>query len=72
MQRHGIIWSSSDQENIMRVEESVSFNLIFDPISKSALIHFGDTVTWLAGPFANYSEAMSAARRSLGNEHPRK
>ena len=56
----------------MRVEESVSFNLIFDPISKSALIHFGDTVTWLAGPFANYSEAMSAARRSLGNEHPRK
>lgn len=37
------------------------FNVIFDPISKSALIHFGDRVTWLSGPFTNYQEALSAA-----------
>jgi hypothetical protein len=57
---------------MMRTQEPVGFNLIFDPISKSALIHFGDKVTWLAGPFATYAEAMSAARRSLGSEHSRK
>jgi len=49
----------------MRSETQVNFNLIFDPISKSALIHCGDRVTWLAGPFATYDEAMSAAKRLL-------
>ena len=49
----------------MRNESPLGFNLIFDPISKSALIHDGDRVTWLAGPFATYSEAMSAAKRSM-------
>jgi hypothetical protein len=51
----------------MRRETQVNFNLIFDPISKSALIHSGDQVIWLAGPFATYREAMSAANRSMAN-----
>lgn len=49
----------------MRSEAQVNFNLLFDPISKSALIHCGDRVTWLAGPFATYGDAMSAAKRLL-------
>ena len=52
---------------MMHVEEPVGFSLIFDPISKSALVHQGDRVTWLAGPFATYRDAMSAARRSLAS-----
>ncbi len=40
------------------------FNVLFDPISKSALIHCGDRVIWLAGPFASYQEALEAARRA--------
>lgn len=50
----------------MHKEQSPPFSVIFDPISKSALIHFGDRVTWLAGPFANHQEALRAADRSLG------
>ncbi|CAN7286999.1 hypothetical protein [Rhizobium sp. LjRoot254] len=50
----------------MRSEAKTNFNLIFDPISKSALIHSGDRMIWLAGPFATYREAMSAAR-SMAN-----
>jgi hypothetical protein len=42
-----------------------SFHVIFDPISKSALVHCGDRVTWLSGPFANYREALRAADRCL-------
>lgn len=49
----------------MHEKRPPSFSVIFDPISKSALIHFGDRVTWLAGPFANYHEALRAADRSL-------
>ena len=49
----------------MREEQPPPFNVIFDPISKSALIHFGDRVTWLSGPFANYREALRAADRCL-------
>lgn len=49
----------------MHTEEPDDFNLIFDPISKSALIHRGDKVTWLAGPFATYLDALQAARRSI-------
>lgn len=49
----------------MREEQSLPFTVIFDPISKSALIHFGDRVTWLSGPFANYQEALRAAGRRL-------
>jgi hypothetical protein len=49
----------------MRSEAPANFNLIFDPISKSALIHCGDRVTRLAGPFATYGDAMSAAKRLL-------
>jgi hypothetical protein len=52
-------------ETFMREQQQPSFNVIFDPISKSALIHLGDRVTWLAGPFANYQEALRAADRSL-------
>jgi len=51
----------------MRSQPQVNFNLIFDPISKSALIHCGDRVTWLAGPFATYGDAMSAAKRLLAD-----
>ncbi|UVC11700.1 hypothetical protein IHQ71_14550 [Rhizobium sp. TH2] len=49
----------------MRSKAKTNFNLIFDPISKSALIHTGDRVIWLAGPFATYRDAMSAAARSM-------
>jgi hypothetical protein len=49
----------------MREQPPPSYNVIFDPISKSALIHFGDRVTWLAGPFADYNEALRAANRCL-------
>ena len=49
----------------MREDRPPSFNVIFDPVSKSALIHFGDHVTWLSGPFANYQEALRAADRCL-------
>lgn len=49
----------------MRRETQTPFNLIFDPISKSALIHQGDRVTWLAGPFSDYREAMRAATQSM-------
>ncbi len=38
-----------------------NFNLIFDPISKLALIHSGDRVIWLAGLFSNGS------RRDVGS-----
>lgn len=48
-------------------EKAPSMNIIFDPISKSALIHLGDRVIRLSGPFANYQEAVSAARRSVSN-----
>jgi hypothetical protein len=51
----------------MRSKAQVNFNLIFDPISKSAMIHSGDRVTWLAGPFATYGDAMAAAKRSLAD-----
>lgn len=51
----------------MRSQAKANFNLIFDPISKSALIHSGDRVIWLAGPFATYREAMSAAEKSMSN-----
>jgi hypothetical protein len=51
----------------MRSETQASFSLIFDPISKSALIHSGDQVIWLAGPFSNYRDAMSAATLSIVN-----
>ena len=49
----------------MREKQPPSFNVIFDPVSKSALIHFGDRVMWLAGPFANYREARRAADRCM-------
>lgn len=51
----------------MREEPPPAFNVIFDPISKSALIHFGDRVKWLSGPFATYCEALKAANRCLAN-----
>ena len=38
------------------------YSVIFDPISKSALIHFGGEVTWLSGPFKDYRDALAAAR----------
>jgi hypothetical protein len=47
----------------MRDEQPPPFSVIFDPISKSALVNFGDRVTWLCGPFANYREALRAADR---------
>lgn len=50
----------------MREEQPPPFNVIFDPISKSALIHFDDRVTLLCGPFANYREAVKAADRCFG------
>lgn len=49
----------------MREQQQPSFSVIFDPISKSALIHCGDRVTWLSGPFANYQEALRAADRCM-------
>lgn len=49
----------------MRDEPLLGFNVIFDPISKSALLQVGDQVTWLSGPFANYHDALSAARRRV-------
>jgi hypothetical protein len=51
----------------MRSSAQANFNLIFDPISKSALLHCGDQVIWLAGPFCTYHEAMSAAKKSMAN-----
>lgn len=51
----------------MREQYPPSFNVIFDPISKSALIYFGDRVTYLTGPFANYHEAARAADRCVFN-----
>jgi len=51
----------------MPSEAQVNFDLIFDPISKSALIHCGDRVTRLAGPFATYGDAMLAAKRLLAD-----
>jgi hypothetical protein len=53
---------------IMRDEPPPEYSVIFDPISKSALIHFGNRVTWLSGPFASYRDAVTAAeRRVAGN-----
>ena len=49
----------------MRPETQIPFNLIFDPISKSALIHQDGRVTWLAGPYSDYREAMRAATKSM-------
>lgn len=54
----------------MRVQDPIGFNLIFDPISKSALIHCGDKVTWLAGPFATYRDALAAATRAMAGTLP--
>ena len=54
----------------MREDEAVNISVIFDPISKSALIHQGDRVTLLTGPFATYRDAMSAARKSLQPSRP--
>jgi len=52
----------------MRDETAPGYSVIFDPISKSALIHCGDQVTWLSGPFASYRDALNAAqRRVAGN-----
>lgn len=51
----------------MPEEKPHNMNIIFDPISKSALIHLGDRVIRLTGPFANYQEAVSAARRSVSS-----
>lgn len=49
----------------MRDDPPPGYSVIFDPISKSALIHFGDQVTWLSGPFSNYRDALTAAQRRL-------
>jgi hypothetical protein len=49
----------------MREEQSPRLNVIFDPVSKSALINHGDHVTWLAGPFSNYRDALRAADRCV-------
>ena len=53
----------------MREEQPRGFHVIFDSISKSALVQCGDRVTRLAGPFANYQEALRAADRCL-TKHP--
>lgn len=50
----------------MSDEPPPEYRVIYDPISKSALIHYGDRVTWLAGPFASYADAITAARRRVG------
>lgn len=49
----------------MRDEPPLGYSVIFDPISKSALIHCGDQVTWLSGPFASYRDALTAAQRRV-------
>jgi transcription antitermination factor NusG len=49
----------------MREQQQSPFSVIFDPISKSALIQVGDCVTFLSGPFANYREALRAADRCM-------
>jgi hypothetical protein len=51
----------------MREDPPPGFSVIFDPISKSALMHQGDSIIWLPGPFLTYRDAVNAARRSMGN-----
>jgi hypothetical protein len=41
------------------------FELIFDPLAKSAIIRRGDSLVWLPGPFRDYPDAMLAARARL-------
>jgi hypothetical protein len=53
----------------MRDEPPPEYSVIFDPISKSALIHFGDQITWLSGPFASYRDAVNAAQRRIATNH---
>jgi hypothetical protein len=53
----------------MRDEPPPEYSVIFDPISKSALIHFGDQITWLSGPFASYRDAVNAAQRRIAANH---
>lgn len=51
----------------MRDNQGQGYNVIFDPISKSALIQDGERVTWLSGPFMTYRDAVTAAQRSMAN-----
>ena len=49
----------------MREDQGPGYNVIFDPISTSALIQNGDRVTLLSGPFMTYRDAVTAAQRCM-------
>jgi len=41
------------------------YEVIFDPIGKTAILRADDDLIWLDGPFRNYQEAEDAARIRL-------
>lgn len=43
------------------------YEVIFDPIAKSAIVRNEDTLLWLDGPFRTYTEAVSYAVNRLEN-----
>ena len=49
----------------MTAVEELGFELIFDPIAKSAILRRNEALIWLDGPFRTYAEAAEAARVHL-------
>jgi len=47
------------------------YEVIFDPIAKSAIVRNEDTLLWLDGPFRTYAEAVSYAINRLENRSTR-
>jgi hypothetical protein len=43
------------------------YEVIFDPIAKSAILRNEETLLWLDGPFRSYAEAVSYAVNRLEN-----
>ena len=41
------------------------FEVIFDPITKGAVLRRGDATTYLDGPFSDFFAAMLAARKII-------
>ena len=50
---------------VMTFLDERTFEIIFDPIAKSAILRRDETLIWLDGPFRTYSEATEAARVHL-------
>lgn len=53
----------------MQPDTHDDFELIFDPLGKTAIIRRGTRLTWLDGPFRTYAEALAVARKDM-NDRP--